>query len=77
MRFETPPGHQLQIDFGEKHVDIQAQKALICVFVATLGFSRRCFALAFTHHRQTAWLEGMEATFRHFGGVPAEDLADA
>ena len=76
VRFETPPGHQLQIDFGEKRVAIQSKLEKVCVFVATLGYSRRCFALAFAHHQQPAWLEGLEASFRHFGGVPAEVLMD-
>ena len=76
VRFETPPGHQLQIDFGEKRVAIQSKPERICVFVATLGYSRRCFALAFANHQQATWLEGLEASFRHFGGIPAEVLMD-
>jgi transposase len=37
VRFETPPGKQLQIDFSETRLSIDG------VGVATLGHSRRCF----------------------------------
>jgi transposase len=40
-RFETPPGRQLQIDFGERLVEIGGAKIKTFVFVATLGHSRR------------------------------------
>jgi hypothetical protein len=44
--------------------------------VATLGYSGRCFVQAFRHERQSAWFDGIEAAFRHFGGVPQEVLLD-
>lgn len=75
-RFETPPGHQLQIDFGEKRVCIGGETVRVYVFVATLGYSRRPFTTAFRHERQSAWFDGMEAAFRHFGGVTEEVLLD-
>ena len=40
-RFETPPGRQLQIDFGERLVEIGGARIKAFVFVATLGHSRR------------------------------------
>ena len=40
------------------------------LFVATLGYSRRPFVRAFRHKRSSAWLEGMEGAFPHFGGIP-------
>ncbi len=46
------------------------------LFVATLGYSRRVYAAAFRHERQSAWLEGIEGAFRHFGGLPGELLLD-
>jgi transposase len=76
VRFETPPGKQLQIDFGETRVLIDSTSVRVYLFVATLGHSRRCFVRAFGHERQSAWFEGMEAAFRHFGGVPQEVLLD-
>ena len=46
------------------------------LFVATLGYSRRVFVRAFRHERQSAWFDGMEGAFQHFGGVPREVLFD-
>lgn len=76
LRFETPPGRQLQIDFGQKRVPIGDQTVPVFVFVATLGYSRLPYVQAFRHERQSAWLAGLEAAFRHFGGVPREVLLD-
>ena len=41
VRFETAPGKQLQIDFGERLVEIGGAKVKAFLFVATLGYSRR------------------------------------
>ena len=76
VRFETPPGKQLQIDFGELRVDIGDERPKIFLFVATLGYSRRCYVQAFRHERQSAWFDGMEGAFQHFGGVAEEVLLD-
>ena len=76
VRFETPPGRQLQIDFGETRVEIGGESVRVYLFVATLGYSRRIFVQAFRHERQSAWFDGLEAAFAHFGGVPQEALMD-
>lgn len=76
VRFETPPGRQLQIDFGSTTVAITGESERVFLFVATLGYSRRGFVTAFRHERQSAWLDGLERAFRHFGGVPEELLLD-
>jgi transposase len=76
VRFETPPGKQLQIDFGEVRVWIGDEKLRVHLFVATLGFSRRMHVRASLRERQADWFEGMESAFLHFGGVPAEVLLD-
>ena len=34
------------------------------------------YVRAFRHQRQSAWLDGIEGAFRHFGGVPGELLLD-
>jgi hypothetical protein len=59
LRFETPPGRQLQIDFGETVFLIGGEKTKVHVFVAT-----------FRHQRQSAWFAGLEGAFAHFGGIP-------
>lgn len=76
VRFETPPGHQLQVDFGQRTVEIAGERVNAHVCVLTLGYSRRIFAVAYACERQAQWLAGLEAAFLHFGGVPAELLVD-
>ncbi|MCK1666206.1 IS21 family transposase, partial [Bradyrhizobium sp. 153] len=75
-RFETPPGRQLQIDFGERLVEIGGAKVKAFVFVATLGHSRRLHVRAFRAERQEHWFAGLESTFTTLGGVPEELLMD-
>ncbi len=76
VRFETMPGQQMQIDFGEKWAQIGDEKVKVHLFVATLGYSRRSFAKAFRNETQESWFEGLDEAFRHFGGVPKEVLID-
>lgn len=76
VRFETPPGHQLQIDFGETRVWIGDERLRVHLFVATLGYSRRIHVRASLRERQADWFEGMEGAFLLFGGVPVEVLLD-
>lgn len=76
VRFETPPGRQLQIDFGERYVEIAGEPVKAFMFVATLGYSRRCHVRAFRNEKQTNWLAGLESALTTFGGVPEEVLID-
>jgi transposase len=76
VRYETAPGQQLQIDFGSTAVSVGGETVRVHLFVATLGYSRRCYVGVFLHERQSAWLQGLEGAFRHFGGVPHEVLLD-
>jgi transposase len=76
VRFETPPGKQLQIDFGERRVAIGEDSIKAFLFVATLGYSRRLHVRAFRNERQENWFAGLESAFERFGGVPEEVLFD-
>ena len=76
VRFETPPGQQLQIDFGEKVVRIVGQPVRVYLMTAVLGYSRRLFVRAFLAQRQDDWLEGLDAAFHHFGGLTEQILCD-
>ena len=76
VRFETPPGRQLQIDFGQRRVPIAGERVRVFLFVATLGYSRRCYVATFRHERQSSWFRGLEGAFHHFGGVTTEVLLD-
>jgi transposase len=76
VRFETPAGKQMQIDFGERRVPIGGAAVRVYWFVATLSYLRRPYVRGFRHERQTAWFDGLEGAFRHFDGVPQEVLLD-
>ena len=75
-RFETPPGHQMQIDFGEDDVCVSGEKVRVHFFVAKLSYSRRIFAKAYFSENQVNWLDGIESAFRFFDGVPREIVCD-
>ena len=76
VRFETAPGHQMQIDFGERLIAIAGVMVRVFLFVAVLGFSRRLFVRASLSQRQDDWREGLAGAFHHFGGVPQTLLLD-
>jgi len=76
VRFETPPGQQMQIDFGEKVVRIAGQRVKVYLMTAVLGYSRRLSVRAFLAQRQDDWLEGLDGAFRHFGGLTEQILCD-
>ena len=76
VRYETAPGAQAQVDFGQTRVWIADTSEVAQIFVMTLGFSRRCFAVAFRRQRLREWLAGHEQAFQHFGGVTDTVLVD-
>lgn len=72
IRFETPPGKQMQVDFTTIRRHHHPLKAL----VATLGYSRATYVRFSEQERQEDWLTGIEAALHYFGGVPEEILFD-
>ena len=64
VRFETPAGHQGQVDFGTFTLPWGRRHALVIV----LGYSRLLWLHFYT--RQTM----LESAFDRFGGVPEELL---
>jgi transposase len=75
-RFETPPGAQSQIDWGQARVHFRSQPVELHVFVLTLGFSRRGFYHACPDERLAQFLDAHERAFEHFGGHTHEHLYD-
>lgn len=75
-RYETGPGQQMQIDFGQKEIKIHGELVEIHFFVAVLSFSRRIYVRAYTAENQASWLNGLESAFNAFGGVPCSVLSD-
>jgi len=75
-RFETPPGQQSQIDWGQVRTDLGGRPTRLHLFVLTLGFSRRGFYWAAPDERLPQFLEAHERAFEHFGGRTREHLYD-
>jgi transposase len=76
IRFETAPGQQAQVDFGQRRLWIGENCVPAHLFVFTLGYSRRLYTAAFPHERLDAVLAGHEQAFEHFGGVPLQVVVD-
>lgn len=72
VRFETPPGHQAQVDFAEFHLPWGKRYALLVV----LGYSRLLWLQFCSHQTMAVLMRGLEDAFAFFGGVPAELLFD-
>ena len=68
-RFETGPGEQAQVDYGQLKIWIGEQVERVHLFVFTLGYSRRLYAYAYRHERLISLLDGHERAFCWFGGV--------
>jgi transposase len=77
-RFETPPGHQAQVDWGELgSVEFPGgERQKLYGFVFTLGYSRAMFADVALDQRLGTLLALHEAAFSALGGVPGEILYD-
>jgi transposase len=72
VRFETPPGHQAQVDFADFRLPWGKRYALLVV----LGYSRLLWVRFFSRKDMPALLAGLEQAFSFFGGVPRELLFD-
>jgi transposase len=76
-RFETPPGHQAQMDWG--HLGAVQEGGgtwRLYGFVLTLGYSRAMYADLATDQTLPTLLQLHEAAFLALGGVPREVLYD-
>jgi transposase len=75
-RFETPPGVQSQVDWGQARVHFKSGPAVVHLFALTLGFSRRTFYCSSPNERIAQFLEAHERSFDYFGGHTREHLYD-
>lgn len=75
-RFETAPGQQAQVDWGQAKVRFDAGTVEVHIFVMTLGYSRRAYAEGFENERLPSLLAAHEHAFAHFGGRCSELLYD-
>ena len=72
VRFETPPGHQGQVDFAEFRLPLGKRYALVVV----LAHSRLLWLQFYSRQTMAVLMRGLEDAFAFFGGVPAELLFD-
>jgi transposase len=72
IRFETPPGHQAQVDFATFTFPWGKRHALLVV----LGYSRLLWLQFYPRQTLETVISGLEAAFAYFGGVPRELLFD-
>jgi transposase len=75
-RFETGPGEQSQIDWGQVYVPLGGQRVVRHIFVLTLGYSRRGAYVPYLDESLGAFLDAHEEAFAHFGGHTREHLYD-
>ncbi len=76
VRFETPPGHQLQSDWGELITLIAGQSTKVSFIVNQLAYSRRFHFWCAPSHDAEHTYEGLVRSLEYFGGVPQEVLVD-
>lgn len=76
QRFETAPGQQAQVDWGEAKVRFATGITTVHIFVMTLGYSRRAYTEGYDNERMQSLLSAHERAFAHFGGCCAELLYD-
>jgi transposase len=76
VRFETPPGRQLQSDWGEIVTSVGGQDVTVDFMVNTLGYSRRFHFWCTDSQDAEHTYEGLVRSFEYFGGVTAEVLVD-
>jgi len=76
VRFETGPGEQSQVDWGQTWLWIGDERMKVHLFTMVLGYSRRIFARAYKSEGLTALLDAHERAFAHFGGRTESILYD-
>lgn len=72
VRFETPPGEQMQADFTH----VRRGRDPLIALVATLGFSRATYVKFGASEDAATLCAGLREAFDYFGGVPEHVLFD-
>ena len=70
IRFETEPGHQMQVDW------VEFPKDGLSAFVATMGYSRASYVEYVTDEKVDTLIKCHMNAFSYFGGIPTEGLYD-
>jgi len=72
VRFETPPGQQMQADFTH----VRRGRDPLLAMVATMGYSRASYVTFGAREDATSLCTGLREAFDYFGGVPEHVLFD-
>jgi transposase len=72
VRFETPPGQQMQADFTH----VRRGRDPLLALVATLGYSRASYVTFGAREDASSLCTGLREAFDYFGGVPEHVLFD-
>lgn len=76
-RFETDPGRQAQVDFGDfKVVEPDGTEKTYYLFAMILGYSRMLYCELLERCDMVSFLDAHQRAFAYFGGVPGEILYD-
>jgi len=76
-RFETDPGLQAQVDWGDFQIqEPQGKASTIYAFVMVLGYSRALYVEFVARCTLEVFMDCHKNAFRYLGGVPAEILYD-
>ena len=77
MRFETEPGYQAQVDFGEFQIlKPDGSVTKLYLFAMILGYSRKMYAELIERCDLPTFLDCHIHAFEYFGGVPEQILYD-
>jgi transposase len=78
-RVQTPPGQEMQVDFGEVgqlYDPSSGQIRSAYVFVATLSYSRHQYAELVFDQKVITWIGLHRRAFEYFGGIPLRVVPD-
>lgn len=76
VRYETPPGEQFQVDFGQGTTKIQGQPVIVKFFCMIMSYSRHFFVLPVPNEKLATLIDAHNQAFEFFGGYAAQGLYD-
>jgi transposase len=76
IRYETKPGEQFQVDWGEGTTIIGGRKETVKFITIVLGYSRMLYAQVVPDEKLITLLNAHNKAFEYFGGYPNIGLYD-
>lgn len=76
IRYETGPGEQMQIDWGEFVYEDDGRRGRLYGFTAVLCYSRMRFVFFFKRCDTSSLIRGLMQALEYFGGLPKIVLTD-